>query len=78
LATVSQIQFNVAPPEKKEITLRKSPLLWQRHLTTSLGRLSFNPVPQELYVLANNGIIAFSYVDNIILAYRKRQEGEAQ
>jgi hypothetical protein len=58
--------------------LRKSPLLWQRHLTASLKGLSFNPVPQEPCVLINNGIIVFFYVDDIIVAYRRRQEGEAQ
>jgi hypothetical protein len=58
--------------------LRKSPLLWQRHLTASLTGLGFDPVSQEPCVLINNGVIVFFYVDDIIVAYRKEQEGEAE
>jgi hypothetical protein len=58
--------------------LRKSPLLWQRHLTQTLAEIGFKPVPEEPCVLINNVVLIFSYVDDIIVAYRRGQEDRAQ
>jgi hypothetical protein len=59
--------------------LRKSPLLWQRHLTNTLTtKIGFETVPQEPCALINNGVIVFFYVDDIVIAYRKEDEPAAQ
>jgi len=57
--------------------LRKSPLLWQRHLTGTLVRLRCETIPQDPCVLIRNGILVFFYVDDIVFAYRRSQESEA-
>ena len=57
--------------------LRKSPLLWQKELTQTLRKLGFEAVPHEPCCFMKNGIIIFFYVDDIALAFRKRQEQEA-
>ncbi|KAM4067449.1 reverse transcriptase (RNA-dependent DNA polymerase) [Hirsutella rhossiliensis] len=51
--------------------LRRSPLLWQQHLTASLEKLGFKTVPQEPCVMMKGAVIVFFYVDDIIWAYRK-------
>ncbi|KJZ70368.1 hypothetical protein HIM_10259 [Hirsutella minnesotensis 3608] len=58
--------------------LRRSPLLWQQHLTSSLESLGFEKIPQEPCVMRKTGVIVFFYVDDIIWAYRKDDEGIAQ
>jgi hypothetical protein len=57
--------------------LRRSPILWQQKLTAALVALGFTPVPHEPCCLTKNGILVFFYVDDIIFAYRKNQEEEA-
>jgi hypothetical protein len=58
--------------------LRVSPLLWQKHFTTTLKALGFDSVPHEPCCLIKDGIFIFFYVDDIILAYDKDKEQEAQ
>ncbi|KAM4067531.1 reverse transcriptase (RNA-dependent DNA polymerase) [Hirsutella rhossiliensis] len=50
--------------------LRRSPLLWQQHLTRSLEELGFEKVPQEPFIV-------FFYVDDIVWAYKKEDQGIA-
>jgi hypothetical protein len=54
--------------------LRRSPLLWQRNLTSSLKELGFKEVPQEPCVMLNGGVVVFFYVDDIVFCYRKKDE----
>ncbi len=49
--------------------LRRSPLLWQRELTTTLKLLGFQEVPHEPCCLVKDGIVVFFYVDDIVFAY---------
>ncbi|OAQ57457.2 polyprotein [Pochonia chlamydosporia 170] len=58
--------------------LRCSPLLWQKELTNTLEELGFEKVPHEPCCMMKNGIIIFFYVDDIVLAYKKGKETEAQ
>src|SRR5436189_1284800 len=51
---------------------RKSPLLWQRELTSTLKKIGFKPVPHEPCCLTCGGILVFFYVDDIVFAYRKQ------
>src|SRR6478609_6903204 len=54
--------------------LRQSPLLWQKELTTTLANLVFKPVPHEPCCLLKDGIMIFFYVDDLIVAYDKRNQ----
>lgn len=54
--------------------LRRSPLLWQRNLTSSLKELGFKEVPQEPCVMLNGGVVVFFYVDDIVFCYRKKDK----
>jgi hypothetical protein len=56
--------------------LRKSPLLWQKELTRTLVDLGFTSIPHEPCCFIMGGMIIFFYVDDIVIAYRKRQEGD--
>jgi hypothetical protein len=58
--------------------LRESPLLWQRHLTETLSRIGFTPVPHEPCCFAKNGVLLFFYVDDIVVAYQKDKKKEAE
>jgi hypothetical protein len=58
--------------------LRRSPLLWQKNLTSSLNELGFKEVPQEPCVMLKGGIVVFFYVDDIVFCYRKTDEKKAQ
>jgi hypothetical protein len=58
--------------------LRKSPLLWQRDLTQAFEELGFQKVPQEPCVMVNGEVIAFYFVDDIVLLYPKHQQRKAQ
>ena len=58
--------------------LRISPILWQKEFTSTLTALGFQCVPHEPCCLIKDGIIIFFYVDDIVLAYCKAQEPEAQ
>jgi hypothetical protein len=39
--------------------------------------MSFSEIPQEPCVMIKNGVIDFFYVDDIVFAYRKKHEKEA-
>ncbi|KAM4063250.1 reverse transcriptase (RNA-dependent DNA polymerase) [Hirsutella rhossiliensis] len=58
--------------------LRRSPLLWQQHLTGSLKSLGFQTVPQEPCVMRKGAILVFFYVDDIIWAYKKGDQEVAK
>lgn len=58
--------------------LRRSPLLWQRDLRKALEELGFQAVPQEQCVMVNGDIIAFYFVDDIVLLYPRQQQQRAQ
>ncbi|KAM4064322.1 reverse transcriptase (RNA-dependent DNA polymerase) [Hirsutella rhossiliensis] len=52
--------------------LRRSPLLWQQHLTDSLEELGFKKVPQEPCVMMKGAVTVFfydSYIDKIAHKY---------
>ena len=57
--------------------LRGFPLLWQLKLTDTFRKMSFSEIPQEPCVMIKNGVIVFFYVDDIVFAYRKKHEKEA-
>jgi len=57
--------------------LRKSPLLWQRHLTKSLTDFECEKIKQDPCILIQDGILVFFYVDDIVFAYRRSQEHAA-
>ena len=50
--------------------LRRSPLLWQRELTSTFKEMRYKEVPQEPCVMISGGVIAF-FVDDIVICYRK-------
>src|SRR6188474_1063825 len=51
--------------------LRRSPLLWQKELTTALQALGFQSVPHKSCIMIRNGILVYFYVNDIVFAYRK-------
>ncbi|KAE8551356.1 hypothetical protein EYB25_005241 [Talaromyces marneffei] len=57
--------------------LRRSPLLWQKELTSTLTKLGFKAVPHEPCCMLKSGIMLFFYVDDIVLAYKKSRQLEA-
>ncbi|KAF7573323.1 hypothetical protein PtrM4_082280 [Pyrenophora tritici-repentis] len=57
--------------------LRISPLLWQKEFTATLASIGFQQIPQEPCCMIKDGVIIFFYVDDIIVAYRSKQESEA-
>ena len=57
--------------------LRRSPLLWQLKLTDTFRKMGFSEIPQEPCVMIKGGVIVFFYVDDIVFAYRKKHEKEA-
>jgi hypothetical protein len=57
--------------------LRASPILWQKEFGSALQSLGYEPVPHEPCCYMKNGVIVF-YVDDVVLAYKKAQESEAQ
>jgi hypothetical protein len=58
--------------------LRISPLLWQKEFTSTLITLGFTPIPHEPCCMIRNGVIIFFYVDDIIIAYLRGMDAEAQ
>jgi hypothetical protein len=57
--------------------LRRSLLLWQKKLITTLIALGFEPVLHKLCCLTKNSILVFFYVDNIVFVYQKDCKKEA-
>ncbi len=58
--------------------LRRSPLLWQKALTSTFRELGYKEVPQEPCVMINKGMIVFFFVDDIVVCYRKKDEAKAK
>ena len=58
--------------------LRRSPLLWQKELTSTFKSLGFKEIPQEPCVMISGGVIIFFYVDDIVICYRKKNEKMAK
>jgi len=54
--------------------LCQSPLLWYRELSGALVILGFVQIPHEPCAFIRGGCILFFYVDDIIVAYKKRIE----
>jgi len=54
--------------------LRRSPYLWQQHLSTTLKELGFQIISHEPCCAIKDGILVFFYVDDIVFAYRKKDE----
>ncbi|KAF7136791.1 hypothetical protein CNMCM5793_006309 [Aspergillus hiratsukae] len=52
--------------------LKQSPVLWQRLFKRSLQDIGFHPIPHEPCCMAKGDILIFFYVDDIVLAYRKK------
>jgi hypothetical protein len=48
-------------------SMPRSPLLWFKHLTVTIERLGFTPVPESAYLYTNGRIIVFFYVDDIVI-----------
>ncbi len=47
-------------------------------LTDEMNKLGFPEILQEPCMVQKNGIICFSYVDNIVFAFKKDQRDEIQ
>ncbi|SCO78461.1 related to retrotransposon HobS hobase [Fusarium oxysporum] len=60
--------------QKALYSLHQSPLLWEKELTTTLTNLGFKPIPHEPCCLLKEGIMIFFYVDDLIVAYKKRNQ----
>lgn len=58
--------------------LRISPLLWHKLFTSTLKELGFQAIPHEPCCMIKDGIIIFFYVDDIIMAYHKQSQSEAE
>jgi hypothetical protein len=58
--------------------LRRSPYLWQQHLSKTLKELGFQIISHEPCCAIKNGIIVFFYVDDIVFAYCKKDEQIAE
>ena len=58
--------------------LRRSPLLWQKDLTTTIQDLGFTKIPQEPCVMRKGSIFVFFFVDDIIWAYPKADTVQAK
>jgi Reverse transcriptase (RNA-dependent DNA polymerase) len=57
--------------------LTRSPFLWFTELSSTLKDLGFEPVLEEPCILSNGRIIIFFYVDDIIMAFHRRDSEEA-
>jgi hypothetical protein len=61
--------------------LREAPLLWYAELQKTLKKLGLKPVPRVPCLFANNNLVVFFYVDDIVvlvhpskLGYKKEFE----
>jgi hypothetical protein len=57
--------------------LRISPLLWQKHFTTTLLGLRYTQVPHEPCCFIKDGVLIFFYVDDVIVAYADKKRAQA-
>ena len=51
--------------------------MWQKELTGTFQSLEFMEISQEPCIMINRGIIAFFYVDDIVICYRKKDKAKA-
>ena len=58
--------------------LRRSPILWQKNLTSALRNLGFKEVPQEPCAILNGGIVIFFYGDDIVFCHRKQDKEKVE
>ena len=57
--------------------LRRSPLLWQKHLKSLLSGVGLTPLGDEPDILISNKLIVAIYVDDILLMYHERHASAA-
>ena len=57
--------------------LRRSPLLWQRLLSTTLTDLGLKCALEEPCLFVNDWLIVFFFVDDIVYMYRDSDQGQA-
>ncbi|KAL4405393.1 reverse transcriptase domain protein [Colletotrichum abscissum] len=58
--------------------LRRSPLLWQRHITKTMKEIGFTQLQEDECVFIRNGILIFVFVDDIVIAFLPSKEDEAR
>lgn len=58
--------------------LRRSPLLWQKDLTTALGELGLRQSQEEPCLFTNNWLTVFFFVDDIVLLHRTKHQSAAE
>jgi hypothetical protein len=56
--------------------LRISPLLWQKEFMKTLTEIGYTQVPHEPCCFIKEGVLIFFYVDDVIVAYRKKDDEE--
>ena len=54
--------------------LQKSPRLWLQDLTSTLSKLRLQQTDEEYYLFADNGLLIFFYVNNIMVLYKKEHQ----
>ncbi|EKG09416.1 Integrase catalytic core [Macrophomina phaseolina MS6] len=57
--------------------LKESPALWQKHFQATLKDLGLEPVPDAPCLYANEHLFVFFFVDDIIMAFAKKDEAFA-
>src|SRR2546423_65098 len=57
--------------------LRRSPLLWQKLLSSALTELGLQAGPEEPCLFLNNNLIVFFFVDDICCMHRARDQAIA-
>ncbi len=65
-----KIQEKIALLLQALYSLRRSPLLWQRLLIETFTTLGLQPVPDKPYIMINDWLIVFFFVDDIIYTYK--------
>ncbi|PWI64064.1 hypothetical protein PCL_00025 [Purpureocillium lilacinum] len=58
--------------------LRRSPLLWQRDLTTTFKELGFRACTEDPCVFKNGTVTVFFFVGDIVFLFRKRDKETAE
>ncbi|KAF5513389.1 Copia protein [Colletotrichum fructicola] len=58
--------------------LRRSPLLWQKSLKTTLMLLGVTPLDEDDCIFISRHLVIFIFVDDIAIAYRSRDKAEAR
>ena len=65
-----KIQGKIALLLQTLYSLRQFLLFWQQLLIETLTTLGLQPVPDEPYIMINDWLIVFFFVDDIIYVYR--------